>query len=1137
MSQSRRWLALWFVIVLASCSGSGTGRKPDLTAESLSFAPTRIAAGQQGAVTFSLKNAGAGDAGSFAFQIWIEGTDRGSRSMLAEQGVEEIAHGQARSQSLNVTIPSATRPGTYRLSVVVDSTSAIDEVDESNNSVDAASSITVLARGSDVNLTPSNVTLSVPSALPDDVVTVSYSLRNSGRDGILATTKTEFYLSLDDQKSADDRKIGEHSVGAIPSGQTLSPQAQVTVPAGTSSGPYKLLVVADGAGALAENDENDNVASTPITVESGTVRGTDLVITELSVTPTSVPRGGGITVSFSLKNRGDTATASSFFNRVYLSPSQAFDAGNAEVLDTVNVTGLGAGETRSFQRSVVIPASRNPGTYYVVVVADPSNVVAEANDQNNVRVDAAGVTVTPPAQADAVAENVVVSGPDGGTVAAGTELGVSFRVGNNGPDATSSITANILLSTDTTASPSDRVIGRVDVVNLAPTQNQTFTERVTIPTDIDNRRYFIGVIVDPDERLVDPNRTNNAAFDQAGFTVTGGAGCTDDNLEPNDARDAPRTITPGSYPSLFLCTGNEDWYSVRVEQGWSVKAGISSSASPEPDFDLYIYKPGADGELIDSSAGGGSTEQVTANFVDATGDYLVRVSAFRGQGAYSLTLNVTPAGGNGIDLVPVDLTAGVAHADPGDSVSFDVDARNVGMVAAPDFKFELALVPADATCPNSVSLGVFTTATLPAGQARKITQAVTLPVGTCNGDYFPRVTLDPGNEIAETYNENNTFTATSRFTVGGINGCVDDSLEPNDNRLQARTIAPGTIGSLKGCPEDDDWYSVFLGAGEALDVSINFDNDQGDLDLRLEDANGGYLDSSTSVSSDTERVTYTAQAAERVYIRVNGYFSSTSNGNAYSMTVTGGAGVDLIVKDLTVTPLAQYAGDDVTVQFTVENLLPLASPATTAEVRFRSSGGQETTAASVNVPALGTTTPDGVRKSFSPRVTVPSGLAVGTYEVRAVVDPTNAVREPSDDNNTATQTGFRVVAPCAPDAQEPNDSSGEAPDVTPTSGTQTTITNLNICLGDNDWFKIVVASGQTRNLTATITFTQANGDLDLFLYRRETGGSLTELARSTTNPGNETVSQTGLGAGTYFLKVVGFNNATNSYGLSLTLAP
>jgi subtilase family serine protease len=978
-----------------------------------------IPAGLQGTATFSILNGGGGNASAFDYEIWLGAGDGGAGTRLARKTVAELARGTTENESVLVTIPAGTPAGLYTLSVVLDPDNQLAESNETNNRTVARSPVTVLPGGSDVNLQASQGALDVSNVVPDDTVTISYTLKNAGTDPIQATTKTFFYLSFDDRISSDDRKIGEQTVGPLASEEMQALVVQLPIPSHMAPGTYNLFIVADGANTLPETNEDDNIARVPLRVDApSNLSGMDLVVSALRVTPMTVGRGGSVTVHFSIQNRGDTSIDTSFFARIYLAARAALDPMSDDAIGVANVTRLGAGESTSFDVPVTIPAGRAPGSYYIAVFVDPSNAIDEANEHNNIRVDTDPLVVTEPATSDLVAENVTVMGVDGGLITAGDPISVSFALGNNGPDASGSITANVVLSQDGTLSADNRLLGTVNAENLVRGETRTFSPMVTLPTDLDNRRYFLGVVVDPDMQVQDPNRANNVAFAQGGVVVSGGSGCTDDAFEPNDSSIQPAEIAPDVY-DLALCPGNDDWFNIQVPLGSSLKVGITSPANGV-DFDLELYAPGNTTLPIDASTSSGATEEVNAPFVTEAGGYLVRVFSASGSGPYRMTVAVTAAGGDGIDLVPLNLSFSPSHADPGQNVSVSFEARNVGSVDSPEFDYAIALVPASPTCTAEIALGTFFTATLPAAAGRTITQPAAIPAGSCLGDYNVKVTLDSGGQVTETYENNNTLITAETFTVGGINGCVDDSFEPNDTAAEARPISPGTYSNLKICPDDDDYYAVFLGPGEELQVGLSFVNANGDLDLQLLSVDGTVLDESAG-TSDLEHVMYAATGNEKVVIRVTGFQGAT---NSYTLTVTGGASVDLAAASLGVAPLAASPGDPVEVTFAVANLLPSASPATTAEVRLQS-GGASTVIQSIPVPALGAGTADGARKAFDVKFSLPStGLAPGTYDLAVVVDPTNAIREATKDNNTVVLSGFRVAAACMPDAGEPNDSPG-----------------------------------------------------------------------------------------------------------------
>ena len=115
---------------------------------------------------------------------------------------------------------------------------------------------------------------------------------------------------------------------------------------------------------------------------------------------------------------------------------------------------------------------------------------------------------------------------------------------------------------------------------------------------------------------------------------------------------------------------------------------------------------------------------------------------------------------------------------------------------------------------------------------------------------------------------------------------------------------------------------------------------------------------------------------------------------------------------------------------------------------------------------------------------------------------------------------------CTDDAMENNDT---RPTGTPVSSGQTKAGA--ICGGDPDYFAVAATAGQT--VAATLNFSHAAGDLELFL-EDASGNPLdtSELAQNT-----ETVSAVVGSTATYYLKVFGYLDAPNpNYSLTVTVS-
>ena len=124
------------------------------------------------------------------------------------------------------------------------------------------------------------------------------------------------------------------------------------------------------------------------------------------------------------------------------------------------------------------------------------------------------------------------------------------------------------------------------------------------------------------------------------------------------------------------------------------------------------------------------------------------------------------------------------------------------------------------------------------------------------------------------------------------------------------------------------------------------------------------------------------------------------------------------------------------------------------------------------------------------------------------------------------------------DALEPNDAQADAVDA-PVGTTD----GLTICDGDEDWFRVEVPAGTIAKVG--IQFQHAQGDLDLVVYDEAgelVGSRLGPIYPYSQYREYETGSEYyGLysqnGGSVYYLRAVGYDNATAAYGLEVTHIP
>lgn len=117
----------------------------------------------------------------------------------------------------------------------------------------------------------------------------------------------------------------------------------------------------------------------------------------------------------------------------------------------------------------------------------------------------------------------------------------------------------------------------------------------------------------------------------------------------------------------------------------------------------------------------------------------------------------------------------------------------------------------------------------------------------------------------------------------------------------------------------------------------------------------------------------------------------------------------------------------------------------------------------------------------------------------------------------------------ADDSYEDNDTFSTASNLGTITSTRT-INNLVMADG-NDWFRFTLSTAGTTSSSAVINFQHAQGDLDLELYN----SAGTRIGNSAGVGNSETISLNGLAAGTYAVRILGYQAATNpNYSLVIT---
>jgi hypothetical protein len=315
-----------------------------------------------------------------------------------------------------------------------------------------------------------------------------------------------------------------------------------------------------------------------------------------------------------------------------------------------------------------------------------------------------------------------------------------------------------------------------------------------------------------------------------------------DRLEPNDRPEDAAPLAPGEATGL-VSTG-QDWYRLDVGRGLEVEATIDFDHE-RGDLDLEVADPA--GQVLASSRGVLDQEQVTT--IAPAGGLLVHV--YGGPGAPYRLRVVTRPPPPADRLEPNDAPDAARPLGPGEYQGLVADPTDWYRLDAPPGR--RLRVTAAADRPLDLAL------------ARPAAPVVALRAASCSSPSAPAVVeLATRRGAPLLLRVRGGSYVPYRLAVEVLPLAQGDEGEPDDLQEDATPIRPGTL--LATC-EGEDWYTISVGAGLKLHVTVAFRHAQGDIDVALVDASGEVLASSTG-TTDEETIDWTAPASGPVWLRV-----------------------------------------------------------------------------------------------------------------------------------------------------------------------------------------------------------------------------------------------------------------------------
>lgn len=457
---------------------------PDLVVAALTV-PATASAGATVSVTDTTRNQGAGNAADTFTRFYLSTNSAWDVAdvLLGERAVGTLAGGASTSASTVLMVPAATLPGTYYVLARADAAETLAEVAENNNLRSGSVGI-----GADLTVT----VLTAPAvAAAGTSLTVSETTKNAGGAAAPEST-TAFFLSVNASLDATDVRLGSRDVPALDAGASHVATLALPLPSGTAAGTYYVLAKADDPNEVAETSETNNLR-----VSVALKVGPDLTVLTVTV-PAVGEAGAAVSITDTVKNQGGGSSGASE-RAFYLSLNTALDGGDIEI-GRRPLPALAASASHVATEPLLLPAGLETGSYYVLVVADPANTVAESAESNNLKASAA-IKVGPDLIVSALTAPIRVT--------RGTAISVTETTRNQGGSAAGGSVTRYYLSANGALDASDVLLGSRAIGAIAPGASSATAISLTIPASTATGAYYVIARTDDAGEVEETTENNN----------------------------------------------------------------------------------------------------------------------------------------------------------------------------------------------------------------------------------------------------------------------------------------------------------------------------------------------------------------------------------------------------------------------------------------------------------------------------------------------------------------------------------------------------------------------------------------------------------------------------------------------------
>lgn len=279
-------------------------------------------------------------------------------------------------------IPDTMPLGEYHIYIIADKGEVITELKEENNIFSQfwpKININGL-HGPDLSI---NNIIGVPSSLTQEsTLQFSFDVSNLDAGNLEGTHRVLYGLAYN--QGAYPWGYNEYvDLGNMAAWMSKTINVEIPIPSDFFPDDYYLYIRADNSADIAETDESNNLYTSNIPIQITEASNPDLSISNLINFPNSAVQDEVIWFNFDLNNEGSELVIGDYEIKVYLSPNSYFSSANVVEVGQIITGWTPVGTIAEVGGGITVPEDLPAGEYYLIIVADSENVIAESKEQNN----------------------------------------------------------------------------------------------------------------------------------------------------------------------------------------------------------------------------------------------------------------------------------------------------------------------------------------------------------------------------------------------------------------------------------------------------------------------------------------------------------------------------------------------------------------------------------------------------------------------------------------------------------------------------------------------------------------------------------------------------------------------------------